>query len=407
MPASPTSNNGPPPAVDPAEAYVATGAPGLLAMYDTVDHETPWTPSKLHRYLDDIACKCAARDITRVAISVPPQHGKSTLISGYMPPWWLMKFPDEEIILTTYSGDYAADWGGFARSVFERNGHLAGMRVRPGVDARARWAVDAWDAKRRAWVEKKGSMRAVGAGGPITGRGASLIVIDDLLKGDEEALSETMKEKKWNWYKATLRSRARNRPRPGVIIIIATRWAEDDLTGRLKEMSKGDGEKWLFVNLPALCEPTDDEPEQLGREPGEALCPELHTREDLLAVRSGSDEYWWSSLYQGRPIPLGGGVFKQSWFRHFTWREDDEESWKEIMYEDGDYKMRFDPRKTARVFATADVAVTEKEHSDFSVISVWALHDRKLYPSGGDAIPRGRPGHRGRDEAPQAEVEHR
>lgn len=345
--------------------------PGCLAQWDTRDDPQPWTPTALHSYLDDAACDIGARTETRVTLSVPPQHGKSTLKSGYLAAWHIIRWPFEPVILSTYGGDYAAEWGGKARDIVARCGHLNGVRVRPGSDSRKAWNVDI--RRGNKWVEvKDGGMRAVGAGGPITGRGASLIIVDDLLKNDEEAFSEVIKEKHWSWYKSTLRSRLRNRPRPGAIVVIATRWAEDDLIGRLKEAERKRagkrGPRFRHINLTAIC---DELPDPLGRDLGDPLCPELYNLESLRDIEAENDVYWWSALYQGRPAPLGGGVFKQEYFRYFEW----------FGGTDPQEKIRvngklIDWRREGRVFMTVDLAgAQKKDATDWTVIQVWYQHN--------------------------------
>jgi predicted phage terminase large subunit-like protein len=346
----------------------AAATPGTLAMVHTIESNSPWLPTRLHCYLDAIACKMAARDETRVFVSVPPQHGKTTHFGKYLPAWWIMRWPDEAAIYASYESDFAAESGEAARDIVKALGpDLFGVRVRPGVDARSRWAVDRWVGGARKWQPCAGGMRTAGAKGPITGKGASLLLFDDLIKNDEEALSKAVKDRKWNWYQATFRTRLRNFPRPGVIGGISTRWAEDDPPGRLRKASEdGTGEPWTFINLPAICEPTEAEPELLGREPGEALCPELHNEATLAPMQAM--EYWWSALYQGRPTPLGGNIFKRHWF--------------EIVELDDADKFTLDgglidPWQCFR-FTTNDLAATEEgdtrsNDADFTVIGVWCL----------------------------------
>jgi predicted phage terminase large subunit-like protein len=152
-----------------------------------------------------------------------------------------------------------------------------------------------------------GGVRAVGVGGGITGFGGDLIMIDDPVKSREEAESETYREKCWDWFKDDLYTRLE----PGASMILTmTRWHDDDLAGRLlKEQDEG-GEKWEVINLPAIAE--EDDP--LGRDEGEALCPERYDLEALTRLRKRLGAYSFAALFQQRPVPIEGALFKRSWF---------------------------------------------------------------------------------------------
>jgi len=239
-------------------------------------------------------------EITRLMVVLPPRHGKSMLVSQYFPAWYLGTFPDRRIILTSYEADFAAQWGRRARDVLEKFGSLFRERVR--VDDTSS-AADRWDLKGRP-----GGMATAGTGGPITGKGADVLIIDDPVKNAEEAASPTYREKAWEWYESTAYTRLEPR---GAIILIMTRWHEEDLAGRLLQKMQQEGEKWTVINLPALAEAGDP----LGRAPGEALWPGRFPKEALEAKRTAIGPYFWASLYQGRPAPLEGNLFKRGWFR--------------------------------------------------------------------------------------------
>jgi predicted phage terminase large subunit-like protein len=162
-------------------------------------------------------------------------------------------------------------------------------------------AVDEWE------TIEGGGLRAVGVGGGVTGFGASLIIIDDPVKSRAEAESQTYRDNVWDWFNDDLYTRLEPN---GAIILIQTRWHESDLAGRLlKEMSDG-GEYWDVVNLPAIAE---DEKDALDRKPGEALCPDRYDEKALEKLRRKLGSYSFSALYQQRPTPLDGGIFKRDW----------------------------------------------------------------------------------------------
>jgi len=158
-------------------------------------------------------------------------------------------------------------------------------------------------------------MSTAGVGGPITGRGAHLLIIDDPIKNDEEARSATQRQKQWEWWQSV----ASTRLRPGgLTVVIQTRWNRDDLTGRLLREAQENGQRWRVVKLPALAESGDP----LGREPGEALWPEVHTKEKLEHVRAAHTTYYWRAMYQQDPIAEGGTEWPESFFGPSLWVEE-------------------------------------------------------------------------------------
>ncbi len=231
----------------------------------------------------------------RLIISMPPRHGKSQLVSEYYPAWRAGVFPDRRVILASYEADFAASWGRKARTLLEQFGHWFNVKV-----AAASSAANRWDIEGRA-----GGMMTAGVGGPITGKGADDLIIDDPLKNYEDAHSETIREKIWNWFTST----AYTRLEPNAnVIVIATRWHADDLTGRiLRELTH---ESWEEIVFPAIaCE--DD---ILGRKAGDALWPHRFNVAALEAIRKTIGSYQFSALYQQRPTAPDGEMFKRAWF---------------------------------------------------------------------------------------------
>ncbi len=193
-------------------------------------------------------------------VCMPPRHGKSEFISKYFPAWFLGTFPDKRIILTSYESEYAASWGRKARNLLEEHGReLFGVRIAGDSSAADRWDIAGRD----------GGMNTAGAGAAITGKGANVAIIDDPVKNDTDAMSETKRAAVWEWYRATLRTRLEGDPR--AIILVMTRWHEDDLAGRLLKAqaaaTSGPCKRWDVLELPALAEPGDP----LGRPPGAPL----------------------------------------------------------------------------------------------------------------------------------------
>jgi len=250
----------------------------------------------LNRKLLDVA----ARRTTRLIITMPPRHGKSEFTSHDFASWYLGKFPDDRVILASYEADFAASWGRKVRdSLNEFGDPVFGVRVDPSSSAANRWDL----------AGHRGGMVTAGVGGPITGKGAHLLIIDDPVKNAEEANSPTIREKQWEWY----RSVARTRLEPdGAIILIMTRWHIDDLAGRLLKQQKEDphSDRWELIRLPAIAEENDP----LGRQPGQALWPERYDEVAFRAIRPSVGEYVWQALYQQSPVPPGGTLFKRHWF---------------------------------------------------------------------------------------------
>lgn len=158
--------------------------------------------SLINRKLLDLA----SRRILRLIVTLPPRHGKSTLISQFFPVWWLGQFPDQEIILTSYGASLAANWSGRARQLAIEFGDYLGIQVNE-----RRRAGDDWNI-----LNGEGAVRSAGVGTGVTGRGASLLVIDDPIKDSEEAHSPVIREKVWEWFNGT----AFTRLEPGGVVII-------------------------------------------------------------------------------------------------------------------------------------------------------------------------------------------
>ena len=142
-------------------------------------------------------------------------------------------------------------------------------------------------------------MQTTGVGGPLTGKGANLLIVDDPVKNAEEAASETRRQKAWEWWTSTAYTRLEP---DGVAILIMTRWHQDDLAGRLLAEAEQGGEQWRVVNLPAI----DID--------GSPLWPERFPLARLEEIRRTLGSYYWSALYQQRPTPPEGGRFRREWF---------------------------------------------------------------------------------------------
>jgi predicted phage terminase large subunit-like protein len=330
------------------EAEVAQLSPADFA---SVASRGRWRWAPHLKLLNEKLLALAEGRIKRLIVTMPPRHGKSELCSRYFPAWYLGKYPDNRVILCSYEASFAASWGGKSRDLLSEYGEdLFGVTVREDAQSREDWRIAGHD----------GGMVTAGVGGAITGRGANLLIIDDPVKNAEEAASKVYRDKTWDWWQST----AYTRLEPGGgVLVIQTRWHEDDLAGRLlKEEADPDDEttdeKWEILNLPALAEDDD----AMGRKPGEALWPERWPAEKLERRKRRFGVYFWFALYQQRPMPPGGEIFKRANFRFY---ETDGQ-----VYRLGDRAVRADD---CRRIITVDVAASEKTSADYSAAQVWAL----------------------------------
>lgn len=244
-------------------------------------------------------------EIKRLAISMPPRHGKSNLCSDLFPAWYLGRNPSKYCIFATYAQDLADDFG---RKVRNQLRDPLFEEVFPAV-----FLSDDSQSARRFGLKDGGQYFAVGAGGPITGRGAHLLLIDDPIKGREDADSAAIRRQVIDWYKSV----AYTRLMPGgAVIIIGTRWHEEDLIGWVLQDS--DHEEWTVLNIPAIA--TDDLNDPLGRKEGEALWPEQYPVDRLLEIKKTLGSRDWNALYQQSPTAEDGNIFKREYFQ--IWKSD-------------------------------------------------------------------------------------
>lgn len=227
-----------------------------------------------------------------LAVSLPPRHMKTTIISEALPAWWLSIHPQGEVIIASYNQSQARKMARSVRLAFDRESH---RRMMPPCS----WDVDSADVLQLSGkLNGRPSLIAAGVGSGITGSGADLLIIDDPVKDMADAESTTMRDKVAEWYAST----AFTRLSPGgKVLMVATRWHHDDLIGRTLADSP---EGWESLTLPAISED------------GRALWPERYPLESLEAIRRAVGSRVFEALYQGRPTPLEGGLFKRSWVRY-------------------------------------------------------------------------------------------
>lgn len=260
-------------------------------------------------------------EIDRLMIFMPPRHGKSELASKRFPAWCLGKQPQRQIIAASYNSDLANDFGRNVRNIVAEPEFA---QVFPTVSL----APDS-QAANRMNTNHGGAYVAAGVGTAVTGRGAHIALIDDPFKDREEADSERRRDTVWDWYRSTLYTRLMP---GGAIVLIQTRWHEDDLAGRLLEQEP---DQWEVLELPALKD-------------GKALWPEWYDVPALERIKATIGQREWSALYQQQPQPDEGTFFQRDWFG--TW----------------------DKLPAVQYYGTSDYAVTDGG-GDYTVHRVWGI----------------------------------
>ena len=305
--------------------------------------------------LDETLMKVSTGQLKRVIVTMPPRHGKSERVSKKFPAWHVGRNPGDEMILASYSVDLSRGFSRIARDTLTTNHIVFDVKVDPNNQSAESWGTEGY----------RGGVTAAGVGGAITGKGARIAIIDDPVKNAEEANSEVMREKVWDWYQSTLYTRLTP---DGRIIVVMTRWHEDDLVGRLlkkeaEEIKEGThkGERWTVINFPALAESDD----YLGRKEGEPLWPEFGFDElRLEQIKSDVGSYVFNALYQQRPSAAGGTIFKREHFRYFQRTQLHGASYLQV----GEKKFL---EANCWKFQTVDTANSEKTINDPFVVSTW------------------------------------
>ena len=300
---------------------------------------------------------------------MPPRHGKSALCSQYFPAWYLGRHPDHRILLASYEGGFAKSWGRKAQAVLDEWGPEV---FKVGVDPKVR-AADEWLVRRLVghpdygrYAINPGGMSTAGVGGAFSGKGANLLLVDDPIKNSKDAQSPTMRESLWDWWGSTAYSRLEP---GGVAMIVQTRWHEDDLAGRLIQSMKDGGEHWTVVSFPAIADADEDIPEwKWRRAAGAPLWPERYPVERLLQIRDGGSlsAYWWAALYQQRPQPDGGGLFRREYFRYFR----NEPDYFVLVRPEGERRVA---KADCRRLTYVDLAIEASTASDYFVATTVAV----------------------------------
>ncbi len=256
-----------------------------------------YMPSWHHRKIANALERVARGECKRLMITLPPRHGKSMLASEFFPAWYLGQHPNRYIAHASYSQELV---DGFGRKIRNQLKDELYTSLFP-----ATVLSDDSSAQNKFNTGAGGAYFAVGVGGSLTGRGAHLLLIDDPIKDREEADSETIRQKLKDWYSSV----AYTRLMPGgSIIVIQTRWHEDDLAGWL--LDEHDHEQWEVLNLPAILDESTEVPK--------ALWPDAYPLEQLLKIKQTLPPRDWEALYMQRPRAGTGADFKRGWLNYYT-----------------------------------------------------------------------------------------
>lgn len=340
-----------------AWAMYASGLEVLRHPDGTEEEVTRWRPSPHLLYLGRQLMRLVRGDVKRLAVSMPPGFGKTELISHFFTSWWVGAHPQDKVMICSYQEGNARTMSRDARDSFAEHAPAVW-----GLGTWTRSSATAWDVFRQT-RRQRGRVLAVGRGGALTSKRLNLLVVDDLVKGIAEAMSPTIRNGAWDWFYSDALSRLEPDAR---VLLVFTRWHHDDLIGRLQyKQQRGEikgANRWEFVNLPALA--LHDDP--MGRAPGESLWPDRWPAHYMRAIRddSGTPPSVWQSLYQGRPTAEEGGMFKRDWIRYYHRQGD------LITLPEGQGEFRVSDLVR---FCVADLAVTTKQSSDYSVITAWGL----------------------------------
>ena len=287
-------------------------------------------PAQHHKLLIEELEKVARRETRRLAVFMPPGSAKSTYASILFPPWLMQYWLNTSVLAASHTTELAEKWGRRVRNAVNDDGLVLGIGISADNQAAGRWA-----------LTTGAEYYAAGVGTGIAGFRAGLGMIDDPIRSRQDADSELIRDRIWEWYINDFRTRLV----PGAPeILIQTRWHEDDLAGRALQHND-----WRVVSLPAEAEPNDP----LGRKVGEFLWADgdYGYAEQLAELKKNTPARTWSALYQQRPAPEDGDYFKAEWLRPYD---------------------KAPPLDTLRVYGGSDYAVTA-DGGDYTVHAVVGL----------------------------------
>ncbi len=269
----------------------------------------------------------------RLMVFMPPRHGKSELISIRFPAWYLCRNPGRKVISASHREDLAGEWGRQVRNVLDVQPLFPKVQLAADSKAKSLWH-----------TSQGGQYLAVGVGSGVVGFGGDLILIDDPHGKAGELASDSQRDQAWNWRTTEIESRLEPK---AAIVYVMHRWHEDDMAGRELLASPG---RWRVIRLPALAEADDP----IGRTFGEPLWPERYPLEELEQRRHVAGARNWNALYQQRPVPEEGAVFK--WWNRYQSLPD-----------------------LRQIVVGIDTAYTGASTSDYTAWSTWGFDGSRAY----------------------------
>lgn len=325
-----------------------------FVLYTLPNYQMGWVHETICRELDDFLAAVLRQESPRLMICMPPRHGKTELASRRFPAYAFGRNPDISIISTSYAADLASRNNRDVQRVIDSPRYhkvfpevaLWGKNVRTVATGSYQRNSDIFEI-----VGRKGSYRSAGVGGGITGMGGDILIVDDPFKDRKSANSPAIRRTVWEWYTSTLYTRLAP---GGGLLVINTRWHMDDLSGRLLEQARSEGDAWRLVNFPAIA--TADEEH---RKAGEALHPERYPLPKLEGIRKAIGSRDWEALYQQHPTPDGGTIFMEAWVRYYFPREL--------------------PERFERVILSWDMAFKDGHEVDYVVGQVWGKKGAEFY----------------------------
>lgn len=297
-----------------------------------IDEDYKFYP--VHEYLVSVLEQFLAKEIKYLAISMPPRHGKSRLVSELLISYYLGLNPANRVILASYGQSLSTELGANTRRIMDSDEYkllFPNSLISGNSKASGSWR-----------TVKHGKYLAVGRGGGITGLGANLLVADDLLKNSLEATSTTILEYCQQWFDSTFASRLLP---GGQILLLMTRWSKRDIIGYTQEKEP---HKWTYINIPALCE--DEANDLLGRKLDEPLIPDWFTFDHLDGLRR-RNPYQFSALYQGNPVAKEGNLMRLEYIHRYTQL----------------------PARFSNVILSADTASKALTDNDYTAVTVWGI----------------------------------
>lgn len=294
-----------------------------LGRWSILINNGQWKPRNFDILIIELLQYALQGKVSKILLGVPSRHGKSTLISKNFCSYFLSHFPDEQVILSSYSQGLASEFGGSVKDIINNYGYLSPYNVQLSTDTKAK-------NKFHIAYPYQGQMLATGSAGSILGFGAGLFIIDDPIKSIREAESPTIQQRLRSWFTGTAKTRLQKRTNglPPIMIIIAQRLHLNDLHGIVRSTEPTISAKkafqilrsggtitqdvWVDLNIPAICE--NPEEDLLGRKKNEVLWSEQRSYNWLMSEKRAMGSYQFNAIYQGEPMERDGEIFKREWF---------------------------------------------------------------------------------------------